>query len=214
MTLNALNVNVIASVRSSKLAVQALKETRPDFVIVDLILKDREDGFDFIKLISKEYIPYIICTAYPSVKNLNEAFLHHAAAFFSKPLDKSAFTYSIKQLITKLENNKKDLLLIKDQRNLIKVPQKEIVMIKSEGNYSYVYLMSGKKFVQKISLRSMMNFVNNEIFIQCFRSILVNKNAINGIDSVKEFITMSDGRKVPVGSKYRNLILDYFKTLD
>ncbi len=203
--LNKLNIQVQGVFKSWKLALQEIKSNPPDFIILDLFLEKNEIGLDLLEEIKKLFIPVIICSGYPEDEYHEAALKSDVYAFLSKPIDKPSLVYQIKKLTKdiKEKNIKTDFLVVKEKRNLIRVPFQQIQKIEIEGNYSYVYLSSGKKYVIKISLVKLVEELDPLKFIRCFRSTLVNLDYIQSVNVNESRILMKDGSTLTLGLKYK-----------
>ena len=89
------NSYIIDSVQSVKEAFQVLKNSTPDFILLDLILPI-QDGFEFLKEIStiKEYqnIPIFIYSSSIHQKDIEDTQgYHNVAGFIHKPIGVNDF---------------------------------------------------------------------------------------------------------------------------
>lgn len=203
--LSKLDIQVQGVYKSWKLALPEIKSNPPDFIILDLFLENNEKGLDLLHEIKKFFIPVIICSGYPEESYHEEALKSDVYAFLSKPIDKPSLTYQIKKLVKDIEtkNIKADFLVVKEKRNLIRVPFQQIQKIEIEGNYSYVFLATGKRYVIKISLIKLTQQLDDSKFIRCFRSTLVNLDYIQSVNVNESKIMLSDGSTLNLGMKYK-----------
>lgn len=208
MILEKLDVKVTAVHKSWKNALKEIKKSPPDFMIVDVFLENNENGIDFIKEIKGLFIPMIICTGYPEDQFLDEALQNGVFAFLSKPLDKPAFTFAVKRIIDKISKDRmaNDVLLLKDKGVLIKVPFDKIIKIEIEGNYSYVYTDANKKFILKMSLKKLLEKLDENVFQRCHRSTVINLDCISSFDVTNSKIELRNGEWIDIGSKFKNTI--------
>ena len=212
MILDGLDVTVTGVFKTWKEAMPFIKKNLPDFMIVDLFLDNNEKGLDFIQEIKDYFIPIIVCTGYPESEYMNIALNSGVKAFISKPLDKPSLSYQIKKLIKELKkiDSANNFLMIKEKRSLIKVPLTEIYKLEIEGNYSYVYLNSNKRYVIKLSLKKMREQLGSELFIRCHRSTVVNKSYIQSIDFEENRINLKNGKHLDLGARYKSDVKKMF----
>jgi len=211
MILDALNIQVAGVYKSWKEALPAIRKDLPDFMIVDLFLENNEKGLDFLEEMKDFFIPTIVCTGYPEQEFMDEAIEKGVRAFISKPLDKASLTFQIKKLVKELEDKTtNECLIIKDKRNLVKIPFKEVCKIEIEGNYSFITLMSGKRYVVKMSLKKLMEQLDEKMFLRCHRSAVVNITHIESLDLKDNIIKLANGTELGIGSKYRSNIKAIF----
>ena len=211
IVLGELGVHVQGICKSWKQALPIIKKDLPDFLIVDLILDNNEDGFDFLNQIKKYFIPTIICTGFPQKDYIEKAYEAGVNAFVTKPINKDLLSFQIRKLIREINQDEKEsYITIKEKSNLIKVPYKEIYKIEIERNYSSIFLQSKKKYVIKLSLRKLMNLLNEEKFMRCHRSTIVNIDFISSIDLPNNKLHLSNLEDVDLGNKFRVSIKEAF----
>jgi len=96
--------NVVDIVKSGEKALEIAKKTKPDIVLVDILLEGFLDGFDITDTIQKEYnIPVIYVTAYSDRKTLKEAKLTAPYGYVYKPFDDKELYSSIEMALYKFE---------------------------------------------------------------------------------------------------------------
>jgi len=212
MVLDALGIQVIGTYKSWKQALPIIKNGLPDLMIIDLYLEHNEKGLDFIKTMRDYFIPTIICTAYTNESYMEQALENGVAAFIKKPIDKSLLTFQVKRIIRgiELQNFHKNFLIVKENRNYIKIPFANITMIETEGNYSFIHLDSGKKYVEKLSLIKLREKLDSEIFIRCYRSTIVNLQFIVSLDLEENILKLKNGTSLNVGVRYRSAVKKAF----
>ncbi len=208
MILESLEIEVSGVYKSWRDALPEIKKQLPDFMIVDLFLDNNEKGMEFINQIKDYFIPTIICTGYPEQSYMDQALDYGVHAFMAKPIDKSAFTFQVKKLKRKLQTAKdqNSVLKIKDKKNLLKIPFEEISRIVIEGNYASIFLISGKRYVLKTSLKRLQMKLSQELFIQSHRSTIVNLKLIGRIDLNRNKVIMKCGAELELGNKFRNSV--------
>lgn len=212
MILAKLNVDVVGVHKTWKDLIGEIRKDPPDFMIIDLLLDKNEKGLDFIKEVQNWFIPMIVCTGYPEAEFMDEALKCGVKAFLSKPLDKAALTYEIKKLIKEIKQvEEKDFLLAKDKSILVKVPFAKIYKIEIDGNYSYVFTESGKKFLLKLSLKKLLNMVDPTNFIRCHRSTVINMNFVKRLDIQNNKIGLSNGEEVDLGNTFKSDVKSKFR---
>lgn len=211
--LEKLGIKVLGVCKKIKPALELIRKEIPDFLIVDLLLDNNERGLDFIEEIRNYSIPFIICTGYPEDDFMKVALDQGAEAFLSKPLDKAALKFEIIKLARKIDEsqfNDKNII-VKYKKSLIKVPQSTIRKVETEGNYSYLFVGTDRKYIMKTSLKKILEMLDVNIFKQCHRSSVVNLNWITQINSYDKSITLKNGEKIFLGDKYKNTIKSAFK---
>lgn len=212
MVLESLDVGLIGIFKSWKQAVPVIKKELPDFMIVDLFLENNEKGMDFINEMKNYFIPTIICSGYPHQEYMDEALAAGVVSFLAKPVDKATLTYQIKSIINNINSKeyKSNFFVLKDKGNLIKIPFDNITRVEIEGNYSFVFLDSGKKYVLKLSLKKIMMQLDPKLFMRSHRSIVVNLKHIASINIKDSKLVLEDGTNLRIGTNYKKSIKEAF----
>lgn len=212
MILDELGVQVQGVYKSWKKVISVIKSDLPDFMIVDLFLDHNERGLDFIEEMKDFFVPTIICSAYAEKEFMDDALDAGIVAFLSKPIDKPSLTYQVKKVIKDIKDKKfaSQCLTVKDKRSLVKIPFREIVRLEIEGNYSFIFLRSGKRYIKKISLVKLMEQLDAKKFIRCHRSTIVNVEYIVSLDIHSSSLNLIDQVVVPIGANYKSKVKKEF----
>ena len=210
MILDKLGVDIVSKFKTWKNSLDKIKKLQPDFVILDIFLAHKENGLDFAEKLNLLCIPYIICTGYPYEEYADKAFKYGAYGLFSKPLDKAAFAYKVRQLLSDLgEEELLNFLPIKDKNIHIKIPLKEIQWLEIDGNYTSIVLVSGNKYIQKRSLKKHLSLLGAS-FMQVHRSYVVNTYHVKSLDTNTNNLKFRNGQTLPIGSKFKSEIIKLF----
>ncbi len=102
-----------------------------------------------------------------------------------------------------------DAFFVRNRNKLDKVNINDILWIQSDKKYCTIMTHS-KKFVLRISLRGILEKLDNDQFIRVHRSYIVQRNAIESINVGEGEISIGT-HKVPMGKKYQE---DLFKQLN
>jgi len=70
--------------------------------------------------------------------------------------------------------------------------------------------MSNKRYVVKLSLKKLMEQLDEKKFIRCHRSAVGNLIHIDSIDLKENKISLVNNTNLDIGSKYRNSIKSAF----
>ena len=84
---------------------------------------------------------------------------------------------------------------------LINVPIADILYIKSESNYSRIFLIQGEQYYTSRTLKSWLEEIPASGFLRCHRSFLINKKEIAEIDKHKKEIKLKGGMRIPVSRR-------------
>lgn len=87
-----------------------------------------------------------------------------------------------------------------DSRN--RIDTESIIMIKSDSNYSIIFLSSGKSILTSRTLKHWSGLLNGENFIRCHASYLINKNFIKSVDVKNHTFTLINDHICKVGRSH------------
>jgi CheY-like chemotaxis protein len=99
-TLQDAGYEVPAAVDSADLVIQALREHRPDLILMDIRLRSFLDGIDVVtrvRLLSD--VPVVYLTAYSTPDVRHRADVTHPSAFLVKPVDGPLLIETIQNIL-------------------------------------------------------------------------------------------------------------------
>lgn len=115
--LKSLGYNVIGAVASASEALAAARTNTPDLVLLDIMLKNSDDGIETAKKIRQEFhIPVIFISSYADSNTLERAKVVEPYGYILKPFDEKELHSTIEVALYKHSIEKK---LKEDQRWLI-----------------------------------------------------------------------------------------------
>jgi len=102
--------------KSGETALQMVKESTPDLVLVDILLEGSLNGIDITQTIQREYnVPVIFVTAFSDPNTVNKAKLTAPYGYVSKPFEDNELFSSIEMALHKFKLDK----IQKDVKNKI-----------------------------------------------------------------------------------------------
>jgi PAS domain S-box-containing protein len=106
--LKSLGYNVVDTVSTAQEALTAVHEKTPDLILLDIMLKDNDDGIDTAKQIRKEFhTPVIFISAYADKKTLERAKLAEPYGYILKPFEEKELHSTIEVALHKHSIEKK-----------------------------------------------------------------------------------------------------------
>ncbi|MBC7117713.1 MAG: response regulator [Methanobacteriaceae archaeon] len=105
-----LGYKVIGSVASGQEALNKITETRPDLVIMDIVLRGKMDGIEVAEKIKDLKIPIVFLTAYSDPETIKRARKAGAYGYLLKPYDDNSLKVAIKTALKRYEADIRDLL--------------------------------------------------------------------------------------------------------
>jgi len=182
-----------------------LNENPVDLVFLDIQMP-MLNGMEWIKSLPTP--PKVIfCTAFSNFAL--ESYEVNAIDYLLKPVSFERFEKAVGKAadMIKKEQRLADLkeeeyISIKSERRFYKIPINSILYIHSLSNY-YQVVTPEKKIIVYGSLSALENKLSANLFIRIHRSYLV---AINKIEAISSTFILLDGKKIPVGRKYRDSV--------
>lgn len=205
---NCPNVKVIGEASNVKDAVAIINKNKPDLVFLDI---NMPTGLGFLVLDLVEEIDFEVIFATAFDKFGVEAVKRNAIDYILKPISKSELVLAIQKVENKISQksqqhtNKKLFLPLHNSIELI--DYSNIVYIKSDSNYSVIFLEDGTSIIASKTLKQIEEIVNVQYFMRCHRSFLVNVSKIERY--IKEdggFLILKNKTSIPVSGGKKELV--------
>lgn len=184
-------------------ALSEIELKQPDLVILDINLRSvKLSGID---IASKINVPFIYLTANSDKFTLKEAAQTSYVDFVLKPIDAERLKVAISLALQKhshVEEPKEENLVLKNSNTLIRTPYRQILFIKSLGNYIEIHEKMGRKLIRK-TLKEVEELLPEDYFIKTHRSYVVNKEYIEKVSASS--IVLS-GVKIPVSRSFKEAV--------
>jgi len=187
-------------------AIQYLEQNVIDIIFLDINMPGI-NGFEFIEAISiKSQI--IFTTAYS--KYAVESYNVDALDYLVKPITFPRFLKAVnKHKITKKvhpeiqKDSNENLMLIKSGTEIHRINKTDILYIKSEGNYSKIVFLD-KNIMTLISIKKIIELLDDTNFIQIHRSYIISKLKIQKIE--RHQLTLNN-TNLPIGVSFRKVVM-------
>ena len=183
-------------------AVSAIKNNRPDLVLVDIILAGDKTGIDLAHEINRSYhIPFIFLTSHADRSTIEAAKSTKPAGYIVKPFNRNDVYASIEIAFNHIETHEEDQsIFLPDGKHKTKIPVDEMIYAHAEGNYT-TFITTTKKIVLRKCLKEVSETIlTNKKFIRIHKSYLINKDAIQARSASN--ILLNNGENVPLGRAY------------
>lgn len=205
------NWTVIATCIHAEEAYEALLTYDIDVLFLDIQMPVIS-GIDFLQSLKKP--PLVIFTTAFSEYAL-KGFELNVVDYLLKPISFSRFFQAIEKVNQKLatvetENNKKveedkSYFFVKHEGELLKINFPDILYIKAEQEYSYIYLKKGKLLVS-MHLKLLESILPDKLFTRIHRSYIIPQEIATSLYG--NTIKIGEDIQLPIGSKYKeNLLL-------
>ncbi|MCK5788813.1 MAG: response regulator transcription factor [Chlamydiia bacterium] len=218
------NLTVVASVDTVKAGVAAINKHDPDIVILDTKLSDGS-GFDLVRHFSKPDFKIIFLSS--SIDYAVKAIKFNAIDYLIKPVEEDELAVALNKaadMIRYEENmqqqalgegirnlNTSQRLVIKTSDQMYVVNVDEIVRVEASSNYSIFYMDDGRKIMVSKALKEYEELLFENSFHRIHKSHMFNINKMSHFDKIDGgFVVMSDGSRIPVASRKREMLLHLF----
>lgn len=176
---------------------------KPDILISDICL-DKEDIFMLANQEHIREIPIILMTSHTEKDYFIKYKKFKKSMYLIKPFHPHTLLSCLDLMVqTHLNKEKKKIVLRGNLQQIIEINVDDIVLIKSESNYSFIFTKSGRKYIRKKSLSTYDDELNNN-FVRIHKSYIVNKKYITEMDFINHKIQVLT-HSVPVGRSYRKV---------
>ncbi len=134
--LKSMDYQVPAVVSTANEAIQKAEETRPNLVLMDIMLKGKSDGIEAAQVIHKKWgTPIIYLTAYADEPTLQRAKLTQPYGYIIKPFEKKELKTNIEIALYKYNMEKKLKESEKKYRTLFEDSGDAMFMSDKDGNF-------------------------------------------------------------------------------
>lgn len=186
-----------------------------DLFLLDVILDSKQagnkDGYDFAKKVRTiaEYTltPIVFITTVNNI--LKQLFFElHCYDYLMKPLNESKLQKILYNILIKNQDRKKELKIdFRDKGTIYPVKLDELVYIEIRQRKLLICTSKRQFEVPYIAIKRVLEMIDNESFVRCHRSIIVNKEYISIIDRKQHSITLIDDfGKLELGVQYQDWI--------
>ena len=100
-------------------------------------------------------------------------------------------------------------LLIINYKTSAKIKVDNIVLMKSDANYSIFYMDGGQEKLVSHSIKFYEEHLENCGFLRIHRRCIINPNYVKQYNPHEESITMKNGQKVVVSRRRKHLLKDF-----
>ncbi|MCF8372500.1 MAG: LytTR family DNA-binding domain-containing protein [Bacteroidales bacterium] len=234
-------INICGSADSANKAREMLKSCEVDFIFLDISMP-KEDGFAFLRSISKENYAVIFTTAYEEYAiqairasaidyllkpiNANElkgavakAILHHEERR-SKTEAKEIYRESLENLQELMKSGQEKItkITVPDQFGFRVVNVDDLMYLEADSNYTNLHFQGQNKIVASRSLGEFEKILLNPEFFKIHRSTIINLNFLKAYSSYEgDFAVLTDGTELSISrrklNEFRDAITHFSKSV-
>ena len=225
LQLTKLGYEVIGILARGEEAIAAIRENRPDVVLMDIQLKGELDGVETSQRIHEEYdIPIIFITANSDDANFKRAIATQPHAFISKPFKKIDLKRAVELTLSRLESKGdlqntsgepaeqevlSDSIFVRHQDKMVKVSISDIFYVEAERNYCRIYTKD-KEYLLVMTLKELDEKLPRAHFIRVHRSYIIN---ISKVDEVGNSHVAMARKVIPLSKSYREDLMKRIRTI-
>jgi DNA-binding LytR/AlgR family response regulator len=230
-SLKKLGYNIVGAASTGEKAIELANETKPDLVLMDIMLKGDMSGIETAEKIKETLsIPVIYLTAYADENTLAKAKVTEPYGYIIKPfkeidlhtsIEMALYKHGKEQEIVKerdflyslVENKEGDdsVIFVKSNSRLVKVKSSEILFVEALKDYVVINL-GDVRYTIHSTMKDIEKKLPNHDFIRVHRSYIVRLDKINAIEQAN--IVMEGGKKlIPIGGSYKDDLFNKIKTI-
>ncbi|MBE7441573.1 MAG: response regulator [Flavobacteriales bacterium] len=230
-SLKKLGYNIVGAASTGEKAIEIANETKPDLVLMDIMLKGDMSGIETAEKIKETLsIPVIYLTAYADENTLAKAKVTEPYGYIIKPfkeidlhtsIEMALYKHGKEQEIVKerdflyslVENKEGDdsVIFVKSNSRLVKVKSTDILFVEALKDYVVINL-GDVRYTIHSTMKDIEKKLPSNDFIRVHRSYIVRLDKINAIEQTN--IVMEGGKKlIPIGGSYKDDLFNKIKTI-
>ncbi|MES2132923.1 MAG: LytTR family DNA-binding domain-containing protein [Bacteroidota bacterium] len=224
------NATVIGEATGIKDGIKAIKELKPDVILLDIQLEDGS-GFELLRMAEPIQSFVIFITAYEEYAI--KAFKTAALDYLLKPVDieelrtainkakeqkqKNTIETQLNILLTNFNqvsagHTQKIVLKTNDQMHIL--TSNEIIHVEAEGNYTKFYLVNKKTILVSKTLKDYEDILDKENFVRIHQSHIVNMMYASRFDKRNGgFLILKDNTSLPVSTRKKDDLIHYLENI-
>ena len=221
-----LGYNVLGIANNGKDAIEQIKETNPDVVLMDIMIKGDLTGIEVAEQIRKDIsVPVIFLTAYADESTLSRAKVTEPYGYILKPFKEIDLHSTIEMAVYKhqkdsalqkerdflyslVENkdgSQSDILFVKANSRLVKVYLKDIYYVEALKDYVIINTQYARYTVHS-TMKDIEKKLGTIEFIRVHRSYIVRIDKIQAIEN-QTVVLENEKKAIPVVGSYRDELL-------
>ncbi|NVO01484.1 MAG: response regulator [Bacteroidetes bacterium] len=219
-SLKKLGYIVPTIVSSGEKAIEEVEQTRPDLILMDIMLKGEMTGIEAANVIRERFdVPVIFLTAYADDNTLNKAKISEPYGYIIKPFKEKELQTTIEMAIYKhekdllvkrerdlyhsiVENKEhKDSVFVRADYRLNKIKFDDIYFVEALKDY-VVINTSDNIFTTHTTMKEMMRILPAKDFVRVHRSYIVRLDKIFSI-KYPDLVIEGKMKVIPIGGLYR-----------
>lgn len=228
-SLKKLGYNIVGAVDTGEKAIAKANETKPDLVLMDIMLKGDMSGIEAAEQVRNNLnIPVIYLTAYADENTLAKAKVTEPYGYIIKPFKEIDLHTSIEMALYKHSKEKEvikerdflyslvenkdggeNVIFVKSNSRLVKVNTNDIQFVEALKDYVVINTEDAKYTIHS-TMKDIEKKLNGKEFQRIHRSYIVRLDKIDAIEQPN--VVLQKGKKLlPIGGSYKD---DLFKRIN
>jgi two-component system, LytTR family, response regulator len=212
------DVQVIGEAGSVAEGMDMLQLETPDLLLLDVEMEDGT-GFDLLDQLGQVNFNVVFTTAHNDFAI--RAFRYHAIDYLLKPVvpeelaiavekarqhvDRAQLQWQIADLLKTHSGGEFDRIALPTGDGLVFAFAKDMMHLESYGNFSFVFLASGERFLVSRNLKEFEEILPASQFFRTHQSHIVNINFVKQAQKGEgDYALLHDGAKVPVARRKKD----------
>ncbi len=226
-SLKKLGYHVPLIVSTGEDAMQAVEESQPDLVLMDIMLKGSLSGIDAANVIKDRYdIPVVFLTAYADESTLAKAKISEPYGYIIKPFKEIDLHTTIEMALYKharemeikkerdlyssiiTDKSTHDAVFVRSHSRLVRVATKDIIYVEALKDY-VVFHTPNAKYTIHSTMKDIQKALIGNDFVRVHRSYIIRKEKIIAIEQPNVIMELGDKKvTVPIGGSYKDDLMD------
>jgi two-component system LytT family response regulator len=221
---NCPNVEIIGTYTNPKLAIQSIKKTPPDLLLIDVEMPNL-NGFDVLEKLMPIDFSIIFVTAFNQYAI--RAFKYNAIDYLVKPIDISELQNAIEKASQRTRISEMELKLLKQHRlektidkiavstqnGIHFIDLKDIIIAESKNNYSVLTLSNKSSFTISKTLKELQEILEESHFLRIHRQYIINLNELLHFNKTDCLLTLKNNINVPVARNKKDTLIEMYRNI-
>lgn len=200
---------------NAETAFQIIIQLHPDLILLDIQLKGEKSGIQLAeKLRTHTNIPIVFLTGSSGIDVVRKIKHLKPEGIITKPftaeglitnIELALEVFALRAIDTRISNEHKNQteFFIRENGWLKKINIQEITWIKTEGNYTHIFIVN-KQHTLRNTVKEVMEKLPVEQFIRIHKSFIVNIDKIEALSSSAVKIA---NQEIPIGRRYYQALM-------
>lgn len=209
-------INIVGEVASVEDGLSFIQRQEPDLVFLDIDL-ERGNGFEILDAFPQGHFKVVFVTGHDDFAL--QAFKYRALHYLLKPVSPQDLIQLAHELVAVKNTENQPVSTASSHRislptlnGTVLLDTEEIMYFESNERYSVVLLSNGEKIFISRSLKSILESVSPQHFMQVHQSYIVRIGAVRKIQKTADTLTLilKDKSAIPVSRRMRSEVLRRF----